>query len=143
MLKGISPLISPELLKVLAEMGHSDMILFADGNFPAHSYKDIPVIRMDGLGIPELLKAIIPLFPLDSFTDTPVFTMEPNADFGKKPSVWNDYQEIINEYETNIIFKSLERFEFYKKCSSVYAIVATTELEIYANIILQKGVIFP
>ena len=72
-----------------------------------------------------------------------VFTMEPNADFGKKPSVWNDYQKIIDEHETNITFKSLERFEFYKKCSSVYAIVATTELEIYANIILQKGVIFP
>lgn len=142
MLKGISPLISPSLLKVLNEMGHGDQILFADGNFPSHSY-GVPVVRLDGVGIPALLEAVLPLFPLDSFVEFPVITMHPNADFGRDPVVWSHYRSLITRYEPQAKIQALERFAFYELCKKVYAIVATTELEIYANLLLQKGVIFP
>lgn len=141
MLKGIDPVISPELLKVLCEMGHGSEILFADGNFPTHDYDVKKIIRLDGVGIPDILKAIMPFFPLDTFVDKPTILMQPNADFGKEPIVWKKYREIIVKYQ-NINYDYLERFEFYDRCKKVYAIVATSELEIYANIILKKGVVF-
>lgn len=141
MLKGIDPVISPELLKVLCEMGHGSEILFADGNFPTHDYEVKKIIRLDGVGIPDILKAIMPFFPLDTFVDKPAILMQPNADFGKEPSVWKKYKEIIEKHQ-NINYDYLERFEFYDRCQKVYAIVATSELEIYANIILKKGVVF-
>lgn len=141
MLKGIDPVISPELLKVLCEMGHGSEILFADGNFPTHDYDVKKIIRLDGVGIPAILKAIMPFFPLDTFVDKPTILMQPNADFGKEPIVWKKYREIIAKYQ-NINYDYLERFEFYDRCKKVYAIVATSELEIYANIILKKGVVF-
>ena len=122
MLKGIDPVVSPELLKTLCEMGHGSEILFADGNFPSHDYNVKKIIRLDGIDIPTVLKAIMPLFPLDTFVESPVVLMQPNADFGSEPDVWAKY---------------------YDRCKNVYAIVATSELEIYANIILKKGVIFP
>lgn len=143
MLKGISPVISPELLKILDEMGHGSEILFADGNFSSHSYDVKHVVRLDGICITELLKAVMPLFPLDSFVEYPVILMHPNADFGREPKVWKDYKEIISRYEPKVKFEYLERFKYYERCEKVYAIVATTELEIYANVILKKGVIFP
>lgn len=142
MLKGINPIISPELLKVIHEMGHSDMILFADGNFPVHSY-GIPVIRLDGMSITPILESVLPLFPLDSFVENPVTLMQPNADFGREPSVWSSYRKIIAKYEPSCGIEGIERFQFYDKCKSVYRIVATTEAELYASVILQKGVIFP
>ena len=141
MLKGIDPVISPELLKVLYEMGHGSEILFADGNFPAHDYDVKKIIRLDGIGIPAILKAIIPFFPLDTFVDKPAILMQPNADFGREPTVWSKYKEIIEEHQ-KIEYEYLERFKFYDRCEKVYAIVATSELEIYANIILKKGVVF-
>lgn len=141
MLKGIDPVISPELLKVLCEMGHGSEILFADGNFPTHDYEVKKIIRLDGVGIPDILKAIMSFFPLDTFVDKPAILMQPNADFGKEPSVWKKYKEIIEKHQ-NINYDYLERFEFYDRCQKVYAIVATSELEIYANIILKKGVVF-
>lgn len=141
MLKGIDPVISPELLKVLCEMGHGSEILFADGNFPTHDYEVKKIIRLDGVGIPDILKAIMPFFPLDTFVDKPAILMQPNADFGKESSVWKKYKEIIEKHQ-NINYDYLERFEFYDRCQKVYAIVATSELEIYANIILKKGVVF-
>lgn len=141
MLKGIDPVISPELLKVLCEMGHGSEILFADGNFPTHDYEVKKIIRLDGVGIPDILKAIMPFFPLDTFVDKPAILMQPHADFGKEPSVWKKYKEVIEKHQ-NINYDYLERFEFYDRCQKVYAIVATSELEIYANIILKKGVVF-
>lgn len=143
MLKGINPVISPKLLMVLDEMGHGSEILFADGNFPSHSYGVKRIVRLDGIGIVELLKAVMPLFPLDSFVETPITLMQPNADFGREPKVWEEYKEIISKYEPNAKCEYLERFKYYERCEKVYAIVATTETEIYANIILKKGVIFP
>lgn len=141
MLKGINPAISPELLKVLCEMGHGSEILFADGNFPTHDYDVKKIIRLDGVGIPYLLKAVMPLFPLDTFVEKPAILMQPNSDFGKEPSVWNKYKNIIEEHQ-KINYEYLERFKFYDRCKNVYCIAATSELEIYANIILKKGVVF-
>lgn len=140
MLKGINPVISPELLKILCEMGHGSEILFADGNFPAHDYNVKKIIRLDGVGIPAILKAIMPLLPLDTFIDKPAILMQPNADFGREPSVWSKYKNIIEEHQ-KIDYEYLERFKFYDRCKNVYAIVSTSELEIYANIILKKGVV--
>ncbi|WP_304354170.1 RbsD/FucU family protein [Brachyspira innocens] len=142
MLKGIDPVVSPELLKVLCEMGHGSEMLFADGNFPSHDYNVKKIIRLDGIDIPTVLKAIMPLFPLDTFVESPVVLMQPNADFGREPDVWAKYKDIIAKHQ-KVNYEYLERFAYYDRCKNVYAIVATSELEIYANIILKKGVIFP
>lgn len=98
------------------------------------------IIRLDGVGIPAILKAIMPLLPLDTFVDKPAILMQPNADFGREPSVWSKYKNIIEEHQ-KIDYEYLERFKFYDRCKNVYAIVSTSELEIYANIILKKGVV--
>lgn len=142
MLKGISPLLSPELLKVLCEMGHSDTIVLADGNFPAESIgKGKILIRMDGHGVPELLEAILKVFPLDQYIEKPVLLMErvpgDNADI----SIWKTYDKIIEMEEprgTSVV-GTLERFAFYEEAKKAYAVIATTETSQYANIILQKG----
>ena len=142
MLKGISPMLSPELLKILCEMGHGDTIVIADGNFPAETMgKNAHVIRMDGHGVPEILEAILKLFPLDQYVDKPVSLMErvpgDNADI----SIWKVYEDMIAKEEprgTEVI-QTLERFAFYEESKKAYAVIATSETSQYANIILQKG----
>ncbi|MEK4384328.1 RbsD/FucU domain-containing protein [Solibacillus sp. FSL W7-1464] len=139
MLKNISPCISPNLLKILMEMGHGDEIVIADGNFPAESHAK-KCIRADGLKIPELLQGILDLMPLDSYVDKPVTFMMPDQGIGR-PKIWGIYEEIINkEYMSNTPLL-LERFKFYEKAKNAYAILATSEDQLYANIILRKGVI--
>ena len=101
MLKGISSIISPELLKVLMEMGHGDEIVIGDGNFPAASNANI-LLRADGHGIPELLDAILKLLPLDQYVDKPVTLMEVVAGDDYEPIIWDEYKENINKYEENI-----------------------------------------
>ena len=146
MLKGIPKIISPELLKVLSEMGHSDRIIIADGNFPAESMgKSSIVIRADGHGIPELLDAILTLFPLDTYTDKPAVLMQPmDRDVGRiKTPIWDEYKRIIAKYDERgaEALGSIERFAFYEEAKKCYAIIATGESAAYANIMLQKGVI--
>ncbi len=142
MLKGISPLLSPELLKVLCEMGHSDTIVIADGNFPAQSMgKNAIVLRMDGHGVPELLEAVLEVFPLDQYVERPVSLMDRVPGDMADVSIWRTYDDIISKYEergTQVIGK-LERFAFYEEAKKAYAIVATGETSQYANVILQKG----
>ena len=142
MLKGISPMLSPELLKVLCEMGHSDTIVIADGNFPAETMgKNGIVLRMDGHGVPEILKAILTVFPLDQYVEKPVSLMErvpgDNADI----SIWKKYEEIIEKEEPRgtAVIQTLERFAFYEESKKAYAVIATSETSQYANVILQKG----
>ena len=133
MLKGISPLLSPELLKALDEMGHGDTLVIADGNFPAESVgKNAKVIRADGHGVPELLDAVLALLPLDAYVDAPVSLMEvvPGDTCGT-PKIWDKYKDI----------QMVERFAFYEKAKDAYLIIATGETAIYANILLQKGVV--
>ena len=144
MLKGISPIISPELLKALAEMGHGDELVIADGNFPCHSVgKNSIVIRADGHGVPEVLDAILKLIPLDTYTDKPVALMEVvKGDTCGTPEIWSTYEEILNKYEPdhhNIDYT--ERFAFYDRAKDAYLIIATGEKAIYANILLKKGVV--
>ena len=142
MLKGISPLIPPELLKILCEMGHGDEIVIADGNFPAESVgKNAKVIRMDGHNVPEILKAVLELVPLDQYVERPVSLMDrvpgDNADI----SVWKEYERILFAAEGKGMesVNLLERFELYRQAEHAYAIIATGERRQYANVILKKG----
>ena len=144
MLKGIPQIISPELLKVLCEMGHSDRIVIADGNFPAESMgKDSIVIRCDGHGVPELLDAILQLFPLDTYVEKPVSLMEVMKGDNAKTPIWDTYKEIIAKHDSRgaDTVGTIERFKFYEEAKTAYAIIATSEKAIYANVMLQKGVI--
>ena len=144
MLKNIPALISPELLKILAEMGHSDTLVIADGNFPVESMgKNSKVIRMDGHNVPEILDAILQLFPLDTYTNAPVKLMEVVQGDTVETPIWDTYKEIVKKYDArgHEIFENIERFKFYDESKKAYTIIATSEKALYANIILQKGVI--
>ena len=144
MLKGIPQIISPELLKVLCEMGHSDRIVIADGNFPAESMgKNAKVIRCDGHGVPELLDAILQLFPLDTYVEKPVILMEVMPGDNAKTPIWDTYKEIIAKHDERgaDTVGTIERFAFYEEAKTAYAIIAASEKAIYANVMLQKGVI--
>lgn len=144
MLKGIPKIISPELLKALMEMGHGDRIVIADGNFPAESIgKNAIVIRADGHRVPELLDAILQLMPLDTYVDFPVSLMQVVSGDDVKTPIWDTYKQIVKKYDErgSKLFSEVERFEFYEKARSAYAIIATSETAIYANIMLQKGVV--
>ena len=144
MLKNIPAILSPELLKVLCEMGHSDRIVIADGNFPAESMgKNAIVIRCDGHGVPELLDAILQVFPLDTYVEKPVSLMEVMKGDNAKTPIWDTYKEIIAKYDErgDATVGCIDRFKFYDEAKTAYAIVATSEKAIYANIMLQKGVI--
>ncbi|MBQ5319113.1 MAG: L-fucose mutarotase [Oscillospiraceae bacterium] len=141
MLKNIPKILSPEMVKTLMEMGHGDEIVIADGNFPAETYGK-RVVRCDGHGVPELLDAIMQLFPLDTYTDKPVMLMEVVPGDPVVPTIWDEYKDIINKYEPeNCKIEMIERFAFYERAKTAYAVVATGEEAIYANIILKKGVV--
>ena len=144
MLKGIPSIISPELLKVLCEMGHGDTIVIADGNFPSESVgKDAIVIRADGHGVPELLEAILKLFPLDTYVEKPVSLMQVVKGDNAKTPIWDTYKKLVSEVDPRgkAAFDEIERQEFYEVAKKAYAIVATGETAIYANIMLKKGVV--
>ena len=135
LLKGISPAISPELLKVLAEMGHGDEIVFSDAHFPAHTM-NARVIRADGLGCDELLKGIAPLIELDSYA-TPVVMMEAVKGDTLDPEVEKKYRAALG-YKGEI--ERMERYAFYERAKKAYAVVLTGETAKYGNIIIKKGV---
>ena len=144
MLKGISPVISPDLLKALAEMGHGDELVIADGNFPCHSVgKNSVVIHADGHGVPEILDAVLNLIPLDTYTEKPVALMEVvKGDTCGTPEIWKTYEDILNKYEpSHHDIDYTERFAFYERAKNAYLIIATGEKAIYANILLKKGVV--
>ena len=144
MLKGIPKILSPELLKVLAEMGHSDRLVISDGNFPSESMgKNCIVIRCDGHGVPELLDAILQVFPLDTYVEKPVNLMEVMPGDTVETPIWDVYKEIIAKYDNRgaDAVGNIERFKFYDEAKEVYAIIATGENALYANVMLQKGVV--
>ena len=140
MLKGIPSILSPELLKVLDEMGHSDEIVIADGNFPGASHAQ-RLIRLDGHNVPEILNAILQLFPLDRYVPAPVALMEVVKGDPVVPVIWDDYKRIIAAHEDNIQIENIERFAFYERAKKAYAVITTSEKALYANIILKKGVV--
>ena len=139
MLKNISPIISPELLKILMEMGHGDEIVIGDGNFPAASIAQ-RLVRLDGHGVDEILDAILKLMPLDTYVEAPVALMD-NGDPDNCPPIWSAYTATVTANEGDKEFELVERFAFYERAKKAYAVVATGETAIYANIILKKGVV--
>ena len=141
MLKGIPSVLSPELLKILMEMGHGDEIVIADGNFPSANIAK-RLVRLDGHGVPEILDAVMKFFPLDTYTENPIALMEVVHGDDIKPVIWDDYRNIIRKHEPdrcNIEF--VDRFAFYKRAKDAYAVIATGESAVYANILLKKGVV--
>lgn len=143
MLKNIPPILSPELLKVLCEMGHGDEIILADGNFPAESIgKDAIVVRADGHGTVELLEAILQFLLLDQYVEKPVALMKVVDGDPCKPTIWDSYKQKLNESGNDPAkIEMVERFAFYERAHHAYAIIATGESAIYANVLLKKGVV--
>lgn len=141
MLKGVPSILSPELLKVIMEMGHGDEIVIADGNFPAVTCAQ-RLLRADGHGVVPVLEAILKLFPLDIFVEKPAGLMQVVPGDPTKPTIWEDYRKVIKASgEKFTDFEFVERFAFYERAKKAFAVVATSEGALYANIILKKGVI--
>ena len=139
MLKGISPLISPSLLKTLDEMGHGDEIVFADAHFPAYAY-GIPVLRADGIAIPDLLRAVLPLLELDSYVENPVLMMSAVPGDTLDQTYVDEIAGILREFRAPGAIGWLEREAFYQRSRGAMAVVSTGEVRKYGNLILKKGV---
>lgn len=142
MLKGISKILSPELLKILCEMGHGDEIVIADANFPSENYGK-KVIRADGISGTTMLDAVLSVFPLDTYSEPNMILMQlMDCDVGKiNPTIWEEYKSIANKNDKNVKVGNIDRFDFYDRAKQAYAVIATGEEAVYANIILKKGVI--
>jgi L-fucose mutarotase len=140
MLQGISPILSPELLKLLCEMGHGDEIVLADSNFPGTSVAK-RLARADGLPIKRLLEAILPLFPLDRYAH-PLLMMQVVAGDKLDPAVESDYMEVVRWYQPEAAAPvRIERHAFYERARGAFCVLMTGEVRVYGNLILKKGVI--
>lgn len=139
MLKKINPIISPELLKTLDEMGHTEEIVICDGNMPVNLLNR-NIIRLDGHNVPEILQAILEIFPLDDKTETPVAIVDWD---GPKQPIWDEYERIIlNSEEGDKMrngFEMLSNDAFFERCRRAAALIATTEKTLAGNILLRKG----
>ena len=141
MLKGIPTILSPELLKIMMEMGHGDEIVITDGNFPGASIAE-KLVRCDGNDVIQVLDAFLKFFPLDQYSTNPVALMAVVPGDSVVPVIWERYEQIVKKYEPNFKeFEMVERFDFYERAKRAYAIVTTGEKAQYANIILKKGVV--
>lgn len=138
MLIGIPSLISPELLKILSEMGHGDEIVLADANFPSASVAK-RLVRADGVEIPEMLDAVLQLFPLDQYDSNNFVLMQKCEGDTADVSVWDEYKDILKMKNPNGEITFSERFDYYERAKKAYAVVACSERRQYANIILKKG----
>ena len=139
MLKGINPIISPELLKLLCEMGHGDEIVIADANFPGATCAK-RLIRADGHSGTAILDAVLSLFPLDKVAEKNAFLMAVAEKNAPNPPIWEEYQAIMEKYEQgNVEVAQLERYEFYDRAKNAFAVIQTGEKALYANIMLKKG----
>ena len=141
MLKGIPKILSPELLKILMEMGHGDELLICDGNYPKFGCPE-RCVRMDGHGIPEILDAILQFFPLDEYAAHPAVLMAVLPDDPYRPDIWEIYRKIGFKYEKDgLREEAVQKPEFYQRGAKCYACIATGEGALYANVILKKGVV--
>ncbi len=142
-LKGVPMTLTPEILEVLARMGHGDHIVIADGNFPGESQGADYVVRMDGMGVPELLRDMLKLMPVDLGDEAAYVMAVPEGD--PEPPIWSEYREILKEAEgRDVQLVELERFSFYDFTKEkAFAVVTTGETALYANLILVKGVVAP
>ena len=142
MLKNLNPILSPDLLKILSEMGHGDEIVIADANFPSANYGK-RVVRADGISGTQMLDAVLSVFPLDTYSEQNFILMQlVPSDVGKvDPVIWKEYEKIATTHDDNLRVGNEERFAFYDRAKQAYCVIATGEKAIYANIILKKGVI--
>ncbi len=140
MLKGISPLVSPELLATLSSMGHGDEIIIADAHFPGHTFNE-NVIRADGLLVPDLLDAILPLFELDSYVDAPLVMMAAVEGDTLDPAVETAYRVPVDKHAPGTApIERIDRFDFYDRAKEAFAVVMSGDTAKYGNILLKKGV---
>jgi L-fucose mutarotase len=140
MLKGISPVLSPELLATLCRMGHGDEIVLADAHFPGETMNP-RVLRADGVGIPSLLGGILPLFELDAYVEHPVIMMAAVPGDALDPAVEASYRRELDRFRpSGAQILRMERFAFYDRVKNAFAVVMTGETAKYGNIILKKGV---
>ena len=143
MLKNIDPVLGPELLKVLRAMGHGDEIAIVDANHPAETNAQ-RLIRMEGISATRALKAVTSVMPLDTYVDCPVYTMQVVGEPEAVPEIVGEFRHIVRSAsDTEITFGALERFDFYDRVRTAFAVIATGEQRLYGNIILKKGVIVP
>lgn len=143
MLKRIPPILSPELMDVLMRMGHGDELVIADGNYPSEANAK-RLVRADGHGATAILEAVLQLLPLDTFVEFPATVMQPVDENAAVPPIWSDFGKLIESAEGRVIeLEQIERFAFYERSRNAFAIVATGETAIYANIIVKKGVVHP
>ena len=147
MLKNVPGVLSPELLKVLAEMGHNDVIVLGDGNFPGAGLAKsggAQLIRADGIGATALLDAILTMIPADTYVETPIVLMkrEPQ-DAALDIPIWKEFEAVVEKHDPRgkKAIGFIDRFRFYEEAKKSYCIVQTGEEAIYANVMIQKGVI--
>lgn len=142
MLKGIHPILGPELLHALRAMGHGDDIVIADANFPASSMGP-KVIRADGVDALTMTEAVLAHMPLDTFVPEAAWRMQVVGDPDAVPPVCVEFQNIVHRLAGDFTVHSVERFAFYEMARKAACIIATTEFRLYGNIILKKGVLHP
>lgn len=141
MLRNLDPLLSPDILHILASMGHGDDLVIADANFPAASMCD-RCVRADGSDASEILRAVLTVLPLDTFVPDPAISMAIVDDPDTIPEAVADFQSIVNEVADHTATIALtERFSFYDRARASFAVIQTGERRLYGNIILKKGVI--
>ena len=137
MLKNIPAVLSPELLSIMMRMGHGDELVLADADFPAETCAR-RLVRLDGVGLPALLDAVLTLFPLDSFSQSKVAMM--SAGGYDAPAAWDEYPKIIARHVPDFgAIESLDRFDFYERAKTAFAVVTTGEPD--GNLILKKGTV--
>jgi L-fucose mutarotase len=142
MLKGIDPILGPDLLQVLRAMGHGDEIAIVDGNYPAETDAQ-RLIRMDGHDATRILDAILSLMPLDTFVEAAAFRPAAHGDPARREAVFADFETVIARHEPNQRLHVLTGQDFYNRVKGCFAIVASGERRLYGNIVLKKGVIPP
>ena len=142
MLKGLDPLLGPELLKNLRAMGHGDEIAIVDGNYPADTDAK-RLIRMDGHGVPEIMNAILSVMPLDEFVPEAVFRPAAYNDKARMEPIFKEFEDIVARHEPRQKITVLVGADFYNRVKGCYALIATTERRLYGNIVLKKGVVHP
>jgi len=141
-LKGIPPILGPDLLHVLQSMGHGDEIAIVDANYPGTSAGP-ELVRMDGHSATDVLEAILTLMPLDSFVPDCAVLMEVVGDPDREEPIMAEFTEIVVRHEPEVHMARRERFKFYERVHLAYAVVQTGERRLYGNIILKKGVVGP
>jgi L-fucose mutarotase len=143
MLKGLDPVLGPELLSTLREMGHGDDIAIVDTNYPAAA-SGLPIIRLDGIPAPRVLDAVLSVMPLDDFVPEAAWRMQVVGDPAGEQPIFDEFRAVIAAREgSRFALASLERFAFYEKARGAYAIIVSGERRLYGNVILKKGIVRP